>query len=161
MRERMTPHAIRVSFFLACLSILPGLPAPAAAQGPGIRGGISINPDQVYFGGHFESAPLVDRLSFRPNLEVGVGDNRTVVGVNMEFVYKFPRRRGWRLYLGGGPAVNFTTVDGGGNRSDGTSTDGGLNFLVGAEQARGLFFEMKVGAIDSPDVKFGVGFTFR
>ena len=31
----------------------------------------------------------------------------------------------------------------------------------GAEQSRGLFFEFKVGAIDSPNLKFGVGWTFR
>jgi hypothetical protein len=24
-----------------------------------------------------------------------------------------------------------------------------------------LFFEMKIGTIDSPDLKFGVGWTFR
>ena len=28
-------------------------------------------------------------------------------------------------------------------------------------QASGLFFEFKVGAMDSPDFKFGVGWTFR
>ena len=36
-----------------------------------------------------------------------------------------------------------------------------LNLLFGVENRGGLFFEVKVGAIDSPDVKFGVGFTFR
>jgi hypothetical protein len=36
-----------------------------------------------------------------------------------------------------------------------------LNLLVGVEAPRGLFFEFKVGVIDSPDFKFGVGWTFR
>ncbi len=74
----------------------------------GIRGGVSIDPDQGYFGVHYESSALIDRLHFRPNLEVGLGDDLTHVGLNMEFVYKFPRRRqSWSLYAGGGPAVNF------------------------------------------------------
>ena len=30
-----------------------------------------------------------------------------------------------------------------------------------SSSAQGLFFEFKIGAIDSPDFKFGVGWTFR
>ena len=49
---------------------------------------------------------------------------------------------------------------------DGTATTTrrpkpGFNVLVGVEQSRGLFFEFKIGAIDSPDFKFGVGYTWR
>ena len=40
-------------------------------------------------------------------------------------------------------------------------TDAGLNLLVGFENASGLFFEFKLGVVDSPDFKFGVGWTFR
>jgi hypothetical protein len=42
-----------------------------------------------------------------------------------------------------------------------SEAEGGLNFVFGAETRRGLFFEMKVGVIDSPDLKFGVGYTWR
>jgi hypothetical protein len=132
----------------------------ALAQG-GVRGGISIDPDQVYFGAHYETNPLIDRLHFRPNAEVGVGDDLTHVGLNMEFVYKFPRqRRDWNLYAGGGPAINFYSFDTG-NGTNRTNTEGGLNVLIGVEQRRGLVFEVKIGAFDSPDLKFGVGWTFR
>jgi hypothetical protein len=33
--------------------------------------------------------------------------------------------------------------------------------MVGVAHNRGLFFEFKVGFIDSPEVKIGVGYTFR
>jgi len=135
---------------------------PSWAQGPGVRGGVSIDPDQFYFGGHYETDALVDRLHFRPNLEVGIGDDVVTTALNFEFVYKFPSRSGWRLYAGGGPAVNFYSFDDNGRGNDGdTETEGGFNFLIGAEQRGGLFFELKIGAIDSPDLKFGVGFTFK
>lgn len=150
----------RVKLLLAVLTVLFAIATPALAQGPGVRGGLSIDPDQVYFGGHYETTALIYRLHFRPNLEVGVGDDLVTTALNFEFIYKFPSRSGWRLFAGGGPAVNFYSYDddrGGGD----TETEGGLNFLFGAEASRGLFFELKVGAIDSPDVKFGVGFTFR
>jgi hypothetical protein len=131
--------------------------APAAAQDAGVRGGISVDPDQFYFGGHVETSALVDQLHFRPNVEVGFGEDIMLIGVNMEFVYKFPSRNGWTLYAGGGPALNVYTFD----NVDDSATEAGLNVLVGVEQSRGLFFEFKIGAIDSPDFKFGVGWTFR
>jgi hypothetical protein len=150
----------RVKVLLFVVPALFALAVPAYAQGPGVRGGISIDPDQFYFGGHYETDALVDRLHFRPNLEVGLGDDVVTTGLNFEFIYKFPTRSAWRLYAGGGPAVNFYSFDRDGADGD-TETEGGLNFLFGAESSNGLFFEIKVGAIDSPDVKFGVGFTFR
>jgi hypothetical protein len=131
--------------------------APAAAQDFGVRGGASLDPDGVYVGGHVETAPLVDRLHFRPNLEIGLGDI-TVASINFEFVYKFPRQTDWGLYLGGGPAVNFYNRTR--PRGSNTSTDAGLNFMVGVERRTGLFFEFKVGAFGSPDAKFGIGYTF-
>lgn len=128
----------------------------ASAQvSSGVRGGVSVNPDQGYFGAHVQTDPLVDRLRFRPNVEVGVGDNVTLVGINFEFAYLFPSRQLWHLYAGAGPAVNYYVFD------EGSNTDGGFNVLVGVEHRDGLFFELKIGAMDSPDLKFGVGYTFR
>ena len=147
----------RVALILGILSMLVVVPSPAAAQAPGIRGGVSMDPDQVYIGGHYETGPLVDRLHFKPNLELGFGDDVTLFAVNFEFVYKIMTRRDWTLYAGGGPAVNFYSFD---DIDDG-DTEPGFNALFGAETSNGLFFEVKLGAIDSPDLKFGVGWTFR
>jgi len=154
---------VSVNRWLAGLSILLGVvlfsSTPALAQDAGIRGGISIDPDQFYFGGHLETSPLIDRLYFRPNLEVGIGDDLTLIGANMEFVYKFSRTRGLNLYAGGGPALNIFMFDAEGDND--AETEAGFNILVGAETPKGLFFEFKIGAIDSPDFKFGVGYTWR
>src|SRR5262245_12500596 len=101
MRGSLGRFVIRVSLLITALLFVA---APPASAQIGIRGGISIDPDQGYFGAHYETAPLIDHLYFRPNLEVGLGDDLTHVGINMEFVYKFPRRRqNWNLYAGGGP----------------------------------------------------------
>jgi hypothetical protein len=146
-------YVTRVSFFLGA-ALLAFAVQPAAAQGPGIRAGVSVDPDQFYFGGHYETDALVDRLHFRPNVEIGVGDDLTTVALNFEFAYKFERQGDWGFYAGGGPAVNFYDFDGG------NDTEPGLNFLVGAETRQGLFFEFKIGTVDSPDLKFGVGWRF-
>lgn len=153
MSHLVTRSMTRLSFLLATLFLF----APSAsAQDAGIRGGVSVDPDQVYFGGHIETSPLVDRIHFRPNVEAGFGNDVTLIAANMEFVYKtLTNRNGWGLYAGGGPALNVYMFD------DDSNSEAGVNFLVGVYQARGLFFEFKVGAMDSPDFKFGVGWTFR
>lgn len=147
------------SVSIGILALLAWLvPAAASAQvAPGVRAGLSIDPDQFYVGGHIETDPLVERLVFRPNVEVGFGDDVTLAAFNFEFVWKFaPRRSPWGFYAGGGPAINLYQRDG-----PDDDTEAGFNILAGLENRRGLFFEFKLGVADSPDFKFGVGFTFR
>jgi hypothetical protein len=129
--------------------------APASAQTFGGRVGVSASPNQFYFGGHVETPPVADRIRFRPNVEIGVGDDLTLVAFNFELAYHFPGRNGWNVYAGGGPALNIL------NANSDTSSQGGLNFLVGVQHRDGLFFEVKAGAFDSPDFKVGVGYVFR
>ena len=141
----------------ASVSVLLGvlMATPAAAQTMGVRAGVSLDPDQFYFGGHVETDPLVDRLRFRPNAEIGLGDHVTLVALNFEFAYAFPSQQAWSLYAGAGPALNIINTD------RNTEAQGGFNILIGAAHRDGLFVELKVGALDSPNVKFGVGYVFR
>jgi hypothetical protein len=130
--------------------------APARAQGLGVNAGVSADPDQFYFGIGYETAELLERLRFRPNLEVGVGDEATLVTVNFEFAYRIPvNKKPWSVYVGGGPALVIS------NSHDDTDAGGGFNFLLGVAHRRGLFTEIKVGVIDSPGFKFGVGYRFK
>jgi hypothetical protein len=148
--NRIRIHAILTVMFGLCLA------ASAHAQTTvGIRAGASVDPDQFYFGGHVETEPLASRLRFRPNVEIGVGNDVKVVAFNVELAYHFPSQYDWHFYAGGGPALNIinTPVD--------TTSNGGINAMVGFQHDRGLFLEFKVGFIDSPNVKFGVGYTFR
>jgi hypothetical protein len=128
---------------------------PASAQGIGVRAGASGDPDQFYAGFHYETNELMDRLRFRPNIEIGVGDDVTLVALNIEFAYRFPlNKTQWSAYLGAGPALNIYRAN---NDSE---LQGGFNILVGLAHRRGLFTELKVGLGDSPGVKFGVGYNF-
>jgi hypothetical protein len=143
-------------FLALALLLSPMATVPAYAQmRAGVQGGMSVNPDQVYFGGHVRTAPLVDRLRFRPSVDVGLGEHLTLVALNFDFTYGFPARGPWSLYVGGGPSINISKID------NGSNTGAGFNFIVGAQQRDGLFFEVKVGAGDAADVKLGVGYTFR
>ena len=135
----------------------------AAQEQVGIRVGISGDPDQFVLGGHIETSPLLDRLVFRPNAEIGIGNDLVLIAFNLEFAYKIPLvDNPWTVYVGAGPALNILSFsdDGGRRGRDDTDVEGGFNILLGAEHGGGLFTEFKVGASNSPDLKFIVGYSF-
>jgi hypothetical protein len=147
---------MRRILLLSILAVSFAVPAAAQSNSFGVRAGVSADPDQFVFGGHLETEPLIERLSFRPNVEIGVGDDITLFAVNLEFAYSIPlENTSWRVYFGGGPALNLYSFD---NDSE---VEGGFNVMLGIQHTRGLFTEFKVGAIDSPDVKVVVGYAFR
>ena len=146
------------SLFAALVLVCLGFASNANAQWQyGLRAGVSADPDQFVIGGHLETKPLISKLTFRPNLEAGFGDNSTLVALNFEFAYRIDiNQKPWWVYVGGGPAAVWHHHDGGD-----TDFGGGFNFLVGVQHRKGLFAEIKVGAIDSPDFKFMVGWAFK
>lgn len=156
-KRRILPF-IALSLSLVFLAF----PSRVDAQIPiGVRAGVSVDPDQFYFGAHAESGPMIREVRFRPNVEAGIGDNRTVIALNGEFIRRFALDDGYAAYLGAGPAIVITSRDLPRDSSD-TDTDvgPGFNFLVGLDFPEPFFVELKVGVIDSPRVKFGVGYTF-
>jgi len=137
-------------------------PAPALAQAhAGVRAGVAGDPGQFAFGGHIETRPIIEHVTFRPNVEVGVGDSLTTVAVNIEFAYwwHLQHRHPWSVYAGGGPAAVVTSAGSTANRH--SHVGPGFNFLIGLQHREGLFTELKIGAMDSPGLRFTVGYAFR
>src|SRR5262245_33431318 len=60
---------------IVILCTASGAWAQEGARGLGLRAGVGIDPTQFYFGGHITAGPVVEKLWFRPNVEVGFGDN--------------------------------------------------------------------------------------
>jgi len=150
---------LRLRFGSFCLialvwSALSLAAAPAAAQSYGVRAGASVSPDQFFFGGHVETPPLADRLYFRPNVEIGIGNDVTVVAANFEFIYKLELPKPWGVYAGAGPALNVIS-------DIQRHSEGGFNFLVGVEHEGGFFAEVKTGVIDSARFKVTVGYSVK
>lgn len=151
---RQITIALVATVFLLC-----ALPQAAAAQRLGVRAGVSAQPDQFYVGAHLLTEPIADRVRFRPSVEVGVGDNTVLTALNLEFLYSWQLPNGpWNLYAGGGPTANLYSHRG--HRRGESETSGALLAVLGLEHPSGWFTEVKVGLIDSPSVKFGVGWTF-
>ena len=147
-----------LSFLLIVSFLVVGTASAAAQSRVGIRGGISADPEQVYFGGHVDAAEIAKQFWFRPNVEVGFGDSRTLATFNAEFVYRAATRKEWTPYFGGGPALVLQTFRAGGTRD--SDVGPGFNFVAGVEQRKGLLAEVKIGALDSPGFKLGIGWTW-
>jgi hypothetical protein len=99
-------------------------------------------------------------VRFRPSVEAGFGDDRTLVQMLAEVHYVFSTFQALKPYAGAGLGLTYVTYDDD-YPGDGSDTGGSLNAIGGVEtelkQGMNLFFELKVGLThDDPDIKFGV-----
>jgi hypothetical protein len=86
---------------LVCSPTAFGGQRPAGFRGIGPRVGLTVNPDQVHFGGHIDFGDLAENLMMLPNIEIGFGDNVTTVAPSFELDYRFRSDWGaWTPYLG-------------------------------------------------------------
>jgi hypothetical protein len=127
----------------------------ASAQGLGVRGGATVNPDQFYVGGQYEMGPI-EKLWFHPSVDFGFGDDVKLIAMNFDVVYRhlMSRRSPWTAFVGGGPSLNHYRVTGA------SETEFGVNVMGGMMHTSGIFFEARAGFADSPDFRFGVGYRF-
>jgi hypothetical protein len=146
--------------------------------GVGVSGGAGLDPELIVVGAHGTFGPLFRRgIEFRPGVELGIGEVTTMLGIDLNVLYRFPgttTQTRWRPYIGGGPNFalshrSFETeetdhVDGAEdrNRFDFSDTDfkGGFNLIAGARNRAGLFFELKATAWGVTNVRLLAGFNF-
>lgn len=131
----------------------------AAAQGVGFQAGATVDPEQFFFGTHFESPDITNGLRFKPAIEGGFSSDFSLVTINLEFLYHIPLgRSGWSLYQGGGPSIVLLRVD---DPVDDLSVHAGGVLTFGFGHQGGFFTDFKFGGGDSPQLKFVAGYTFR
>jgi hypothetical protein len=136
----------------------------------GIRGATSLDPELFLFGVHSQMGPFFsDNVYARPNFELGFGELTTLAAFNFEGIYRLPvvqRTSRWNIYLGGGPALNWShrnlneETDRGKIDFGDMSLDVGFNFLLGLQSRDGIFLEMKTSAYSIPTLRFEIGYNF-
>jgi opacity protein-like surface antigen len=152
------------------LAVLMSLLAVQSGQardyvlGWGGRIGGTLDPEQVHVGFHADLGDIAERVRLQPNVEVGFGDNATLVAINPEVFYLFKPHDRWTPYAGGGLGINIFSFDDTVAGVDDSETEIGLNLLGGVETRLSdsirFFGEVKFGVGDSPDAKFHIGLTF-
>jgi len=127
----------------------------------GARAGIGLDPELVMFGIHSQMGPMFSRnFFFRPNADFEWGEVTDMVALNLEGVYRMNttiRGGAWAPYIGAGPSLNFIhqsfqTKPGQGRSIDFGNFDyqTGLNVLMGVQNRRGMFFEVKTSLYSKP-----------
>jgi hypothetical protein len=112
-----------------------------------------------------------DAVWFRPNAEFAFGEVTTMVGINLEAIYRLPfalRHGRWSSYVGAGAGLNFLHQNferkGGDREIDFGDFEykTGLNILLGLQFRRGTFFEVKTSIFSRPApwVRFILGQNF-
>jgi hypothetical protein len=159
----------RIATPILLLPLLAVLSTPLWAQGTakigyrgwGVRVGLSSDPDQVYGGFHWDLGEFAHNVRFRPNLEIGFGDDVDVLMANAEVHYVFSKVQVWKPYVGGSTGFIYANPDVGDSDTDLTLTGvGGVETKL--KSATSFFIEGKVGLTDNePDFKAGVGWTWK
>jgi len=155
---------------LIALALLAMLPLAASAgsfnsYGPEI--GFSQSPDQLVLGGHLNWNSVAPHLDFSPGIDLGLGDNLTLVTFNGDFHYRIVTSTSWQPYIGGGMGLHFVSADNtfGGRNTNNSDLHAGGHFIAGATiptAGKSRFFtELKLGFGDSPDLKAVAGWNYR
>lgn len=159
---------MRKTMLVVLVAVLAPIAAYAGqsftAYGPHL--GFSTSPDQVVLGGHLQWGDVAPQLDFVPSLDLGVGDDVTLLTVNGDFHYRIRTSTQWQPYAGAGVALEYASISGSGFGSGDSGTFGGGNLIVGADvatQSHSRFFaELKLGlGSDVPTLKIMAGWSFQ
>lgn len=146
-------------------------PAPASNEGSsgglpfptGLRAGYTSWEDysQAHFGVHAKLGDLFPNVQLTPSLEMGFGDDLTLVTLHGDLAYRFTELVSfpWELYTGGCLALNYINpevVD--------SDFQLGLSGVIGLSKSLGngddIMLEARLGILDSPGFKLTLGYTF-
>ena len=155
------------------LIVLIALVPPASADGIALRGwgprvGVASEPDQVLAGVHWDIGDLASHVRIVPNVQLGVGDDTTVIEGTVPVHYVFGKTgAGFTPYVGGGIAVAWFDVD---HDDDNDHDSDDSDVEIGAKATGGLewglksgnrfFLELNLGIGDLHDFQAVAGWTF-
>ncbi len=159
-------HKILLAGVLSTLLAGNAIAAGESIRGYGPRLGFSLSPDQLVFGGQLVTGEIAQNTTFDPSLELGFGDNVTVVAFNLDLHYHFTLQGSdWMPYAGAGIGINFLSFDAPPPFRDESNTEIGGNLILGAgvptRDGSRFFTEARFGLGDIPEVKLIAGWNFK
>jgi hypothetical protein len=163
----MKLHIASLTLGLVMVSTLEVRALDLGPRDFGLRGGVSVNPDQGYGGLQFQLGRGLlmvgsDRhLALRPSLDVGLGNGVRLLTIGGDFLIPFGKGS-LRPYVGAGPGVNLIDVTDGVGEADGMQAELVGHAIAGVRfGGKGRYLlEARAGLGDTPDFKVGLGLIF-
>jgi len=149
------------------LTSAPALAGGGRLQGWGPRVGLASDPDQGIGGIHWDLGKVHSQLRFVPNVQVGFGDDHTIVEGTAPVHWMFDEvDAGFTPYAGGGLSIAWVDHDDHGRGNDDDSdVELALKAIGGLEwRLRGqtdFFVELALVFGDIHDFQAVAGWTFR
>jgi hypothetical protein len=151
---------------LVIVGLLVLATAPAWAQSAsmdiprfGFRVGVGLDPDQAIIGMQVNLGDIAKHLRFQPDLELGLGDDHTILAVTAPVHYRFMVDNSFTPYAGGGLTLGWVDVDyGRDSESDielAAKAIGGLEWRTQRNSALFVQLSLVVGDIHDAEVMFG------
>lgn len=165
MREQLLRAAV-LALAVAGAGVYPAQAQEFGLEALGVRGGVSVNPDQFQFGVHVRAGTFTRNVRFQPSFEFGLGNGVRLGAANIDALYTFKPQRSFQPYAGGGLGINFIDVTEGVGAGTGMDVQAVLNLVGGIEfgaRSRAphrYLLELRVGVGDTPDLKVTAGITF-
>lgn len=159
------PH-VRTKLLVAVVVLVTASTSAAFAQetsGWGVRFGLSDDPDQVVVGAQYDVGEVARHVHIVPNLELGLGDDVTLVTLAAIAQYRFGTVDRMRPYAGGGIEAGWIDVDDGPGDDDSDfeiqlDVVGGLAWPM--SNGNEFFLELVLGFGDLQDAQIMAGFSF-
>ncbi len=148
--------------------LLVGTASVAAEMGFygwGLRLGGGDDPDQILVGVHQDFGEFVKNLRFQPSLDLGFGDDHTIVSTVLPVHYRFPGHSSATPYVGGGLLLAWIERDPPGRRGGDSEFEiapllaGGVEWPV--RETGEILLEIQIPGADVHDAKVFVGWIFR
>lgn len=161
------PRTLILALMTLALAAAPALAGGTRLQGWGPRIGLAADPDQAIGGVHWDLGKVHSQLRFVPNVQVGFGDDHTILEGTAPVHWMFDELDGaFTPYAGGGLAIAWVDRDDDNNGNDDDSevelalkATGGLEWRLGKNTD--FFVELSLVFGDIHDFQAVSGWTFH
>ncbi len=121
-------------------------------NGWGLRAGLASDPDQIVGGVQFDLGEFRPNLRFRPDVQLGLGDDVTTLYVTAPVHFRFNVQEAFTPYAGGGVALGLVDRD-----LPPTSTADETSFEIGFRATGGLEWNRRGTAAFAVELSLGFG----
>lgn len=148
---------------IAGLSATGAVAADFGFFGWGPRLGVGDDPNQILIGVHQDLGEFTKNLRFQPSIDLGVGDDQTLLTGILPVHYRFSGTKSTTPYLGAG--LRLAWIDRDRPRGDDSDFDAGPILVGGVEwgatDRSDALLEVQFGGDDGHDVRVVLGWMFR